>query len=200
MRRARMVSTLFPLSLLALLSLPAGAYGQEVTLKAGLSSSSLSFERRDERPGAERRPGLVAGASVFLTAAERGGFQVEVLYIQKGARNVLRQGDEMQLTYLEIPVLLHADFWQQDDRGAFFTVGPSAGFRLGGTYVDEGVSEEIGDDIERVDAGLHFGAGVELGPLVLEARYILGLRTAFVADDRDFKNRVIALTAGLRWR
>jgi hypothetical protein len=190
-------ATAATLTLSALFSSTAAA--QELLLKAGLASSTLSADSRAGE-GAGRRPAVIAGASIFLLSADRGGWQLEALFIQKGARHALRVDDEVRLTYLEIPVLLHADVWQQDDRAAFFSVGPAVAFRLNGTYVDAGVSEDIGDDIARVDAGLHFGGGVELGPLVVEARYILDLRTAFVADDRSFANRAFVLTAGVRFR
>jgi hypothetical protein len=173
---------------------------QETTLKVGVASSTFAAEGRENVDSTGGR-GLVAGASFFLTAADVGGWQLEALVIQKRARNLLRQGDEIRLTYLELPVVLHADFWQQDDNGAYFAIGPSVAVRLQANYLDEtGVSEDIGDDVAGVDVGLHFAGGIELGALVIDARYILGLRSAFVDDGRPFRNRTFAVTAGVRLR
>jgi hypothetical protein len=176
------------------------ARAQEVVLKGGVSSATLSFERESGSAGAERRNGWLAGAAMLLLPADRGGWQLDLLLVQKGAKNILRRDDEVRLLYLEIPLLLHLDYWQRGDRAAYVTVGPSVAFNLQASYMDDGQIEDIGDDIQGRDFGLNLGTGVEFGPLVVEARYTWGVRKVFAVDDVDFKNHSLALTAGIRFR
>ena len=183
-----------------LLSCAGITHAQETTLKGGISSAALSFDRDASPAGAERRAGWLAGVAILVLPADRGGWQLDLLLVQKGAKNVLRRDDAIELLYLEVPVLLHMDYWQRGDRAAYFTFGPSVAFNLTGSYVDDGQSEDIGDDIARTDFGLNVGTGVELGRLVVEARYTWGFRKVFDVDGAGFKNRSLALTAGIRFR
>jgi hypothetical protein len=91
------------------------------------------------------------------------------------------------------------DFWQKGNSSAFFTAGPSLAVNIQATYVDDGVPEDIGNDIEKVDFGLNLGIGLELGRVVLEGRSNWGMRSAFKVDDVDFKQRTLLLTAGVRF-
>jgi hypothetical protein len=169
-------------------------------VKAGVSGATISvgteadsvFDPRQQR-------GLVGGAAVLLPGNRIGGVQIEALVHQKGGQDVLRRDDRLRLTYLEIPVLLHADVLQRGRSAVFVTFGPSFGFNLDASYEDEGVTEDIGRDIRTFDPGLNLGAGVEAGPLVVEARYTWGLRSAFTGDDprTTFKNRALAVTVGV---
>jgi hypothetical protein len=193
---------LVSIGVLAVLVSAGYASAQETTVKGGLASAAIAFDR--EAYGVpdvdERRSGFVFGASFMPGGADRGGWQIEALVVQKGARNLLRQNDRFELTYVEIPVLLHMDFWQKGNSGAFFVAGPSVAFNVQASYVDDGVSEDIGDDIEKVDVGLNLGIGLELGRFVLEGRSNWGMRSAFTVDDVDFKHRTLLLTAGVRFR
>ena len=183
---------------LVVLAHPAVAVAQNRVVKAGLSTASLAS---DTRSGGCRQ-GLVAGFSTFITAADAGGVQVEALLVQQGGREVLRRGDAVRLLYLELPVLLHLDLWQwqRGNSAVFAAVGPSVAVNLSTTYTDEtGDSESIGADTARTGLGLTFGGGVELGPLVLDARYTLGFRPVFTAGDTRFRSRTLTATAGARF-
>ena len=202
MRAASRMCRLVSIGVLAALVSVGLASAQETTVKGGLASSGIAFDR--EAYGVpdvdERRSGFVFGASIMPSGADRGGWQIEALVVQKGARNLLRRNDRFEFTYIEIPVLLHMDFWQKGDSGVFFVVGPSVAFNVQASYVDDGVREDIGDDIEKVDLGLNLGIGLELGRFVLEGRSNWGMRSAFTVDDVDFKHRTLLLTAGVRFR
>jgi len=90
-------------------------------------------------------------------------------------------------------------------------------FQLGQTYVNQmgfllqakartrfpGSTEDIdlSDDVQRFDFGLAMGGGVELGRVIVDGRYTLGLSDT----DKDTsvpgtsKNRTISFTAGFRF-
>jgi hypothetical protein len=202
MRAASRTCRLVSIGVLAVMASAGDASAQEITVKGGLASSAIAFDR--EAYGVpdvdERRSGFVFGASIMPSGADRGGWQIEALVVQKGARNLLRRNDQLEFTYIEIPILLHLDFWQKGNSSAFFTAGPSLAVNIQATYVDDGVREDIGDDIEKVDFGLNLGIGLELGRFVVEGRSNWGMRSAFNVDDVDFKQRTLLLTAGVRFR
>jgi Outer membrane protein beta-barrel domain len=196
--------TIAALVLLGALGQPRSAEAQ-IGVKAGLSSATMSFEPDSGSPDlteTRARNGFVGGVFVLLTGNKVGGWQLEFLYDQKGARNLLRVDDELTLTYLSIPVLLHVDVWQTKGSTALFvTGGASADFNIKASYEADGLSEDVKDDIRTTDVGLHLGGGLEVGRLTLDARYSWGLLSAFEDGDLNgtFKNRAFAITAGLRF-
>ena len=125
MRSQRVVSTLCAVvGLVATLLCPIPARAQE--LKAGFSASTISFSPQNNSPElsqTERNNGFVGGVSFLLPTNRYGGYQIEALFHQKGARNLLRRDDHLSLTYFEIPVLLHVDVAQRDPRAVFLLAG-----------------------------------------------------------------------------
>jgi len=192
------------LGLLFALALPLHAEAQ-IGVKAGLSSATISFEPESGSPDLSQvraRNGFVGGVFLLLTGNRIGGWQIEFLVQQKGARNLLRVDDELTLTYFEIPVLLHVDAWQTKGSTAVFLVGgASVDFNIKAAYETDGAREDVKDDIRAIDVGLHLGGGLEVGRLTLDARYSWGLLNAFEDGDLNgtFRNRAFAVTAGLRF-
>ena len=181
---------------------PAAVHAQEI--KAGLSSATISFSSESgsqELSNTQRLTGFVGGVAVLLPGNSRGGVQIEALFHQKGARNLLRRDDRLRLTYVEVPVLLHIDVYRRDPRGVFVVAGAAPAFVVQASYEDDGQEEDVKDDIEGIDVGLVVGAGVELRRLNLELRYTWGLRSAFQDGDLEgtFKNRTLSLTVGFRF-
>jgi hypothetical protein len=181
---------------------PAPAHAQEI--KGGFSSATISFSSEsgsEELSNTERLTGFVGGMAFLLPGNSRGGVQIEALFHQKGARNLLRRDDQLRLTYVEVPVLLHIDLYQRGPRGVYVVAGAAPAFVVQASYEDDGQKEDVKDDIEPIDVGLSVGAGVELRRLNLELRYTWGLRSAFQDGDLDgtFKNRALSLTVGFRF-
>lgn len=181
---------------------PAPARAQEI--KAGFSTSTISFSPEGgspELPNVERRTGFVVGVSFLIATSKPGGYQIEVLLHQKGARNLLRRDDRLRLTYLEIPVLLHVDVLQRRSGSVFLIAGAAPAFNVHASYEDEGVTEDVTRDIEDFDIGLVVGAGVESGVVSVDARYTWGLRSTFHDGELEgaFRNRTFTVMAGLRF-
>jgi hypothetical protein len=182
--------------------LPAEA---QIDVKGGLSSATISFSPESGTPDLSEtlyRNGWIGGVSLLLTGSQMGGWQIEFLFQQKGARNLLRVDDELTLLYFEIPVLLHVDVWQgKKDKALFVVVGPSVAFNLTADYEADSVREDVKDDIETTDVGLHIGGGLEAGRVTIDARYSWGFLNAFKSSEPagTFKNRAFAVTFGLRF-
>ena len=196
--------TIVALALLGAIGRPLAAEAQ-IGVKGGLSSAIISFDPESGSPELTEtryRNGWVGGVSLLLTGSQMGGWQIEFLVQQKGARNLLRVDDELTLLYFEIPVLLHVDVWQgSKDKALFIVAGPSVAFNLTADYKADGVSEDVKDDIATTDVGLHIGGGFEFGRATLDARYSWGFLNAFESGDPagTFRNRAFAVTFGLRF-
>jgi outer membrane protein with beta-barrel domain len=176
----------------------------QIGVVAGAATSTIAFGPASGSPElteTERRTGWTAGVSFLLPTNRVGGWQIEAIVIGKGAENLLRRNDAMRLTYLEVPVLIHLDALRRGRSGVFLLAGPSVAFLVDASYEDEGVTEDIKDDLPQVDVGLHVGGGVELGPITVDARYIWGGRTLFHDGELDgtFKNRTFTVMAGIRF-
>jgi hypothetical protein len=172
-------------------------------IKGGISFGTFTVATETAAsfdPG--QRQGFVGGLAVLRAGNRAGGVLIEALVHQKGGKDVLRSGDRMRLTYLDVPVLLHVDVLQHDPSAVFVTFGPSFAFNLDSKYEGQEMTEDIGDDIETFDLGLNLGVGLEAGPLIIEARYTWGLRRVFTESDSGagFKNRALAVTVGVWFR
>ena len=152
--------------LLLILATAAPAAAQQSTIRAGDSqdrsrAAAWAPQQPTIRAGADQ-DGLVAAASVFLgRPADRGGLQLETAV----------HGDR----WMEVPLVLHADFYKSRGRMLYFAVGPAL------------VIDLREKDGKRASAALSAGGGYERGRFVMDARYTSG-KNAF------------AVTAGVTFR
>lgn len=204
MRLQRIVNTSRAAGMLVVATLLCSAPARAQEIKGGFSASTISFLPENNSPElsqVERSNGFVGGVSFLIATNKAGGYQIEALVHQKGARNLLRRDDHLSLTYLEIPVLLHIDVLQSGRRAVFLIGGAAPAFNVQASYEDEGVEEDVTDDIDDFDVGLVVGGGVELRRLTVEARYTWGLRSAFHDSELEgaFKNRTFSVLVGFRF-
>ena len=187
---------------LLLCASPSLAQGIDVGVKGGVNISSIDVSGDDGGPSLDSRIGLVAGGFVRLPIASWLSVQAEGLYSEKGAR--FKEGGveaKVILNYVELPVLAHVRL----GRLFYATGGPSMAFRVQakGRSRFSGSTEDIdiSEDVERFDFGIAMGGGVELGRLIIDGRYTLGLTDADKdkTDTTTTKNRVISITAGFRF-
>ena len=179
------------------------ASAQELSIKGGVNMSTISFSPEPGTPtlpGGSWRPGVIAGVSFIPRPSNRGGIQIDALIRQGGVRNLLRVDDAIRLTYLDIPVLLHVDAIRRPNLNLFVVAGPALAVNLQASYEDDGVTENVKDDIEPIDVAFVAGGGVEAGRMTFEARYTWGFLTAFHDGELEgaFRNRSFALLAGVR--
>ena len=103
------------------------------------------------------------------------------------------------LNYLELPLLVKFNFGGEDVK-MFVMAGPSVGYLLSGKYEFDGVEQdEDYDFVNRLDVGAQLGAGVHLGPVVVDVRYMLGLSN-YAKDNpavEDIKNTGFGLGVGI---
>ena len=122
----------------------------------------------------------------------RADLQIEFLVSQKGVKQVFRFDDELALTDIEVPVLVRFKLHQADASGAHLFAGPTFAFTTTATYHDEGVSENVKDDMDgTTDVGLTVGGGAPIREGHLDARYTWGLSSLFTDGETgaSLKNR-----------
>jgi outer membrane protein with beta-barrel domain len=151
-------------------------------------------------PAYSNRTGLIGG--LWFGGNRNGvvGVMGELLYAKKGA-NLTNASTNVDLYYLEIPVLLRINIGSGSASGArvYGLVGPSVDVLLKGKQNDI----DVKDNYESVDVGLKFGIGVEYLRMLIEAQENIGLRNVLKVGDAggvtEVKNKTFAILVGVRF-
>ncbi len=157
-----------------------------------------------------RRIGYAVGGFVAIGLGNGFSIQPEALYTQKGVGASAPGGTpssefKFKADYVDVPILGRFTFGK-GLRGYVFA-GPSLNFLIsakarsgfGGTASETDVS----DDLESIEAALVLGGGIEIGPLLVEARWSEGL-TNILAEatgpaGTDLKTRTLLVLGGIRF-
>lgn len=173
---------LISLSALALVATPAVASAQGITwgVKGGAAMSNVTEVDVDGRTG------FVAGVSARAPMNPALTLEANALYVQKGA-------EDLDLDYIEVPVMLQYGFAMQGSIHPFLGAGAHLAFNMS-CDVD---GSDCGDEVEGTDFGLTFAGGVRFGTLSrmsAEVRYDLGMSE--IVSDSDIKNKSWLLLFG----
>jgi len=158
----------------------------------------------------DRRIGYAVGGFVALGLGNGFSIQPEALYTQKGMGASAPGGTassefKLKADYVDVPILGRFTFGK-GLRGYVFA-GPSLNFLIsakaksgfGGTASETDVSE----DMESFEAALVLGGGIEIGPLLVEARWSEGLTNILVEGKgpagTDLKTRTLLVLGGIRF-
>lgn len=171
--------------------------GAGIGIKGGPIFSSFDSARQDFGNNTGFEGGLFFGGN-------RGGVvgvQGEVLYAKKGS-------SEIDLRYLEIPVLLRINIGSNSLNGfnVYGLGGPVADIQIQATGPN---GEKLSDYFERGDVGFLLGGGLEITRFIIEGRYNWGLRSVIreqfdllnfdFGDVDKIKNRSFAVLFGIRF-
>lgn len=182
------------------------AQGRSLGVKAGVNLATQRNTGDDESPGLQSRVGIVAGVFATLPLLSRLELQPEALVSMKGARVDL-DGVESSLAvdYIEVPVLARFSLRGGGKMHYYAAGGPSIGFLLRARTRTKfaGATEEIdiSEQVNRFDFGIAMGGGVEIGSIVIDGRYTLGLQDIDKDKSDAIKttNRAVSLTVGLKF-
>ena len=158
----------------------------------------------------ERRIGYTVGGFVAIRFGNGFSIQPEALYTQKGvAASAPGETASSEFTlkadYVDVPILGRFTFGK-GLRGYVFA-GPSLNFLISAKaksgLFGNGSETDVTEDMESFEAAFVLGGGIEIGPLLVEARWSEGL-TNILADGKspagtDLKTRTLLLLAGLRF-
>lgn len=198
------------LSVLAVVALSLQAQAQtpdfKLGAKAGVNFANLSNAEFDGKTAFH--VGVVG--EFFIN--DKFSVQPEILYSRQGAKlkNNLYEFNEsfeskITLDYIHIPIMAKYNLWE----GLNVQFGPQVGFLTKAeedfTNTLAGVTttgvQDIKNDANKVDFGLNFGLGYELGMGVFfDARYNLGLTNVNKKNELfDYSNRAIQLSVGYKF-
>lgn len=145
-----------------------------------------------------------AGASVgFHITRNSAVIELGILYSEKGAKLMDSDSEAcsyLTIKYLEIPLLIKWEFASINSVKPYVFGGAYFAKKLKATNkavcdIVEPVEINPKDDVKKGDWGITFGGGLQLGRIILEARYSLG-RTNVIRDMEDSKNSVLTFMLG----
>jgi hypothetical protein len=192
--------------------LPLGATAQSIGggVKGGVALGDLpKFADLVDEPGLDSSLRIGYAAGGFLAIRFDGGFSIqpEVLYTQKGVKlgfseSGMTSDVKIKAEYLDVPVLARYTFGK-GVRGYVFG-GPSFDFKLSAKtsvgFLGQTQEEDMSEDVEDFELALVFGGGVELGPILLEARWSEGLTNVAANEtELDVKTRTYLFLFGFRF-
>jgi hypothetical protein len=190
------------------------ANAQQILLKCGISYSTVSAGKYFSAPGYKftMKPGFVGGIGADFNISEKFAIQPEILYHQKGWKDVVNTNsggvikDEFTLNYLEVPVAAKYKI-----RSFYLAAGVWVAYALDGKmeqtqmmwsppYKFEENVRFGKEGYRRWDAGAQIGFGTKIKDMfVAELRYGRSLVNFDELDntsDDKTKNISLQLTIG----
>jgi hypothetical protein len=159
----------------------------EFGVKGGFNMSNL-YNSDDDVDDENVLYGFNAGVYATLPISDYIAIQPELLFTTKGAEleynNDLLQGNaKFKLNYIELPLLVRVNITKNFNIQA----GGYASYLVSSKVTGDGdidFNEEVDtDDLNKFDAGLSAGVGVDFSPISIGVRYNYGLTT--VGKERN---------------
>ena len=173
------------LTVMIFIFMPEVAFG-DFGLKAGLNFSNLKFSSEMDQDWGNLTA-FRLGAFARIPVYSRFFFQPEMYFAKKGSMTTgqFLNSDisaKIELTYVEIPLLLVFSIPVAKKLGVSIFAGPYAAVRIGAKqvteFLDETQEEDIKDEISDVDCGYQVGTemgfGLGKGKLLMDLRFCGG--------------------------
>ena len=158
----------------------------------------------------ERRIGYTVGGFVAIRLGNGFSVQPEALYTQKGVGADAPAGTassefKLKADYVDAPVLGRITFGK-GLRGYVFA-GPSLNFLISAKaksgFSGTASETDVSEGMESFEAAFVLGGGIEIGPLLVEARWSEGLTNILKEGTSpavpELKTRSLLMLAGLRF-
>ncbi len=158
----------------------------------------LAKFRGDDVSGAESRLGFSAGVFAELPLLNVLALHPEALFSLKGSGSE-GSDDKTNLYYIEVPVLAKYYLPLPLPVKTHLFAGPYLGLNLIAKSKVGDTTTDIKDNIEPLDYGLVFGGGAEIGKILVDGRYSLGLAKV-PENGPSVKNGVLSLMVGYRFK
>ncbi len=192
---------------------PPAAMAQHPPVGAKIGPGFTGIVLADD-DGQDYHPRIAAagGGFVVLPLTSQIAFQFEAISSPKGTRleeESTNLAQTLMLRYFELPILARLAGPKTGVGIPYFLAGPFVGIRTSAkeqlstvaNSLVAGVKEDVRDAIERFEAGLIVGAGVDIGRrLLLEGRYSHGLTNVNKGPGlTHFTNRGVSFMTGFRF-
>lgn len=180
--------------------MPFNLHSQKVALEAGLNFNNVNSEQDVDLDNSN---GFHAGILIEVPIIDPLRVGTGLYYTRRGYKsNEIDREGSVYIDYIDIPIDMMLHFKIADLAGGFVSFGPyfSYGFsseviNLDGLFENGYSSEDI--DLQRLDAGVNFGVGVEFGNLRLSSTYSLSATDNGAEANNQLKNRVLSISFGI---
>ena len=171
--------------------------------RVGLNVSTLTG---DETSDAKAKAGMNLGGVIGLRVSDATPIFLEsgLYFTMCGAKGEGKT--EVNLNYLEIPVLIKYGIQVTDDIAVLPYLGPTLRFGVGGdTKYSDGAGGTVtrtsfkSDRYSRPDVGMKLGCGVEYTKLYLEMGYQFGVTNCLDSDDLSQHNGAFFINFGVNF-
>lgn len=214
------IMRIFVVITISLICLP--SYGQTFGLKGGFNLANMLAKDDDYDSSDELKmnPGFHAGATMDFPLTDLLSLETGLLFTTKGMKLDeeflgMKVTANTNLFYLDVPVTLKAKY-NLGSVKIYGAIGPYVGMGLfgnvKGTVEYQGEketdtedirrgSDENEDDLKRLDTGLTFGGGFEVGVIQIGISYDMGLSniSAYTENGATIKNKVLKFSLGYRF-
>lgn len=178
-------------------------------IKGGASAYQITSEFGDISSTSDRKIGFEAGIFADFPINRLLSIQPEAVFSQKGGEETSQSlgNSSITLNYIDVPLLLKINAPVEGMLQPFIFGGPYAGYLVEATSEAEGGSQDLTDFLNEIHYGIKLGLGVNIGSLLIDARYDMGIANLYKEDedlggaDSDFKITTagFVLSLGLRF-
>jgi hypothetical protein len=170
-------------------------------VKGGYVAASIAT---DDAVEIDSDPGGALGGSIALDLGRGVRFEPEILFTtRRFSSSGVAVPFAVSARAIEIPLLFHVGFPQGRTVRALLSAGPLVGVITNVTQIENSIESDVSDNVERIDAGIAVGGGVEIsagrGVLVIEVRSSIGLRQLNKTADPELKSRALFTLIGVRF-
>ena len=156
--------------------------------RIGMTVSTLTGDDTDDL---KSKTGLTLGAVIGLRVSEESPVFLEsgLYYTQYGAKGKGKGKNEINLHYLEIPILIKYGFKATEDIAILPYIGPTLALGIGGRKKTEDINGDVesfasfgSGNYNRPNVGIKIGCGAEWHNLYIEAGYHIGVTNAYDSE------------------
>jgi hypothetical protein len=178
-------------------------------IKGGAAGYQLTSDIGGNSATSDRKIGIEAGIFGEFPINRLLSIQPEVVLVQKGGEETSQSfgNSSLTLNYVDVPLLLKINAPVDGNLQPFIFGGPYAGYLIEATTNSEGESQDLTEFLNEIHYGLKVGVGINIGPIMLDARYDMGIANLYKEDesldglDSDFKITTtgVVLSLGLKF-
>jgi hypothetical protein len=184
------------LLILSLVSISVLAFSQDdnsVGLKAGVNIATIG----GDAAGIESKIGFHLGIFGIIKPAKGFGVQPEFVFSRQGAQASSNSDVKINYDYINVPVMFN--FYPTEN--FYLQAGPQLGFLASAKVKFEDESEDLADQLNKVDFAMGFGLGFDLESMIIGFRYNAGLNSTAkdVPSDESYPNQVIQFSIGVKF-
>lgn len=178
---------------IALVVFPICANAQKFGVKGGVNFATINDGNNNSF-----KTSFHVGVFALFNLAENIKLMPEINYSVQGAKGI---SYSLNYNYINIPVVVNI----YETKHLFFQLGGQVGFLTSAEIVDNGITNNVKNDLNKIDYALVGGLGVDLGRLLINARYNWGFMdivksnsSAIVQKSDVSTNAVIQLSVGVK--